>query len=163
MGIDPGVALVGYAVIRESGGTLTLIACSVIRTPAKMPLEDRLLSIYEQMCQLLAIHQPTEFAIEDLFFGKNRKTAMAVAHSRGVLMLAAKQYGLSIVSYTPNQIKLAVTGYGSAEKGQVGRMVRDLLKLSKIPHPDDAADAAAAAICHAHMTACCLQIGQINK
>jgi crossover junction endodeoxyribonuclease RuvC len=163
LGLDPGVAIVGYAVIREAGGALALLACDVIRTPPRIPLEDRLLSIYEQTCQLLAAHQPGEVAIEDLFFGKNRTTAMAVAHSRGVLMLAARQYGLAVAAYTPSQVKLAVTGYGSAEKGQVGRMVRELLNLSRIPRPDDAADAAAVAICHAHTTAWRTQLRQINK
>jgi len=162
LGLDPGVAIVGYAVVREAGGVLSLLACDVMRTPAKTPLEDRLLSIYEQTCQLLATHHPGEAAIEDLFFGKNRTTAMAVAHSRGVLMLAVRQCGLPVVTYTPSQIKLAVTGYGSAGKGQVGRMVRELLTLSRVPRPDDAADAAAVAICHAHTTAWRSQLRKVN-
>lgn len=150
LGFDPGIAITGYAFIREQQGVLQVLACDVIRTPKHTPLPDRLQSLYEQLSTLLTTYRPTESAMELLFFGKNRKTAMEVSHARGVAMLAMKQAHLSITEYTPSQIKLAVTGYGNANKSQVGEMVRVLLKLSAVPRPDDAADAAAAAICHAH-------------
>ncbi len=151
LGLDPGYAIVGYAFIHQFGESLALLDCAAIRTPPHVPLEDRLLLIYEQLCELLVLYRPTEAAIEDLFFGKNRKTAMMAAHARGVLLLALKQHGIPITSYTPSAVKLAVTGYGSANKAQVGEMVRVLFRLPAIPRPDDAADAAAVALCHAHM------------
>ena len=151
IGVDPGVATVGYAVIGEQKGTLSLLACAVIRTPAQMPLPDRLQAIYEQVQAILRTYHPTEAAVEALFFGTNRQTGMPVAHARGVILLALNQARLPIAEYTPNQVKLAVTGYGHATKAQVGAMVRLLLGLSTVPRPDDAADAAAIAICHAHM------------
>lgn len=151
LGLDPGYALVGYAFIRKIGNTLVLLACGVIRTSAHMPLEDRLLSIYQQLHELLVLYRPTEAAVEDIFFGNNRKTAMLVGQARGVLLLALKQHDLPVASYTPAAVKLAVTGSGNAHKTQVGRMVQTLLKLPAIPRPDDAADAAAVALCHAHM------------
>jgi crossover junction endodeoxyribonuclease RuvC len=149
-GVDPGYAIVGYAVISQNKGKLSCLACGVIRTKARLPLEERLLSLYQQITVVLTTYQPTEAAMETLFFGRNTTTALSVAHARGVLMLAMKQRGLSVVEYSPSQVKLAVTGYGKATKGQVGRMVRVLLSLERIPRPDDAADAAAVAICHAH-------------
>jgi crossover junction endodeoxyribonuclease RuvC len=115
VGIDPGVAIVGYAFVRELRGVLTLLACDVIRTPSKMPLEDRLLSIYKQMDTLLTVHHPTDAAMETLFFGKNKKTAMQVAHARGVLLLALSQHGIPIAEYGPTEVKLALTGYGSGK------------------------------------------------
>ena len=149
-GIDPGVAIVGYAVLGQRKGELVCLACDVVRTPAHVLLEERLLSIYQQLAALLTVYQPTEAAMETLYFGRNTTTALAVAHARGVIMLALKQHGLSVAEYSPSQVKLAVTGYGKATKGQVGRMVQALLSLGRIPRPDDAADAAAVAICHAH-------------
>src|SRR5438552_3631891 len=148
LGIDPGVAIAGYAVLVERQGQLTAIACDVIRTPAHTPLADRLHLLHEQVSVLLTTYHPTEAAMESLFFGKNRKTAIAVAHARGVLMLALNQHDIPAEEFTPNQVKLAVTGDGRAKKDQVGEMVRILLKLSAVPRPDDAADAAAVAICY---------------
>ena len=153
LGVDPGVAIAGYAVLVERQGQLTALACDVICTPARTPLADRLRLLHEQVSVLLTTYHPTEAAMESLFFGKNRKTAIAVAHARGVLMLALKQHGIPIEEFTPNQVKLAVTGDGHAKKDQVGEMVRILLKLAAVPRPDDAADAAAVAICHAHTSA----------
>jgi crossover junction endodeoxyribonuclease RuvC len=150
LGIDPGIAITGYACICEEHGVLQIQACGVLRTPKHTPLPDRLQSLYEQLTMLLTTYHPTEAAMELLFFGKNRKTAIQVSHARGVAMLALKQAHLSIAEYTPLQVKLAVTGHGNADKSQVGEMVRVLLRLSTIPRPDDAADAAAVAICHAH-------------
>jgi crossover junction endodeoxyribonuclease RuvC len=106
--------------------------------------------IYQQIAELLAVYQPTEAAMETLYFGRNTTTALPVAHARGVIMLAMNEHGLTVAEYSPSQVKLAVTGYGKATKGQVGHMVQILLSMQRIPRPDDAVDAAAVAICHAH-------------
>ena len=150
LGIDPGVAIVGYAVVEAQGDALRMIACDVIRTPAGLPLAPRLQQIYQQLGELVSSYRPQEAAMEELFFGRNVSTAIAVGQARGVALLALANGGLSIAEYTPNEVKLAVTGYGAAKKEQVGEMVRLLLHLTAIPRPDDAADAAAIAICHAH-------------
>lgn len=148
LGIDPGTAIVGYAVIMARGSELSLLACDVITTPAGMPLTQRLQLIYEGLSKLIATYKPQEAAMEELFFAKNARTAMTVGQARGVAMLALANGGLSVAEYTPKQVKQAVTGYGGAGKDQVGEMVRILLKLTSVPRPDDAADAAAVAICH---------------
>jgi crossover junction endodeoxyribonuclease RuvC len=150
LGIDPGTAIVGYAVVMAQGSLLSLVACDVICTPAKMPLPERLVHIYKELTTIIATYEPQEAAMEELFFAKNARTAMTVGQARGVAMLALATNSLSIAEYTPKQVKQAVTGYGGANKNQVGEMVRILLKLSTIPKPDDAADAAAIAICHLH-------------
>ena len=148
LGIDPGTAIVGYAVIAARGDELTMIACNVITTPARMPLAERFQHIYQRLIEIVKTYSPQEAAMEELFFAKNARTAMTVGQARGVAMLALANGGLSISEYTPKQVKQAVTGYGDARKEQVGEMVRILLKLPSIPRPDDAADAAAVAICH---------------
>ncbi len=148
LGIDPGTAILGYAVVEAKGNTLRLITCDVITTPAGMPLAQRLQHIYQQLSELIETHRPTEAAMEELFFAKNARTALTVGHARGVAMLALANGGLEVGEYTPKQVKQAVTGYGSADKAQVGEMVRILLNLTAVPRPDDAADAAAVAICH---------------
>lgn len=148
LGIDPGTAIVGYAIVSARGSTLNMIACDVITTPAGMPLAQRLQQIYQRLSEIITTYQPTEGAMEELFFAKNARTALTVGQARGVAMLALANGGLSIAEYTPRQVKQAVTGYGSADKTQVGEMVRILLNLRAIPRPDDAADAAAVAICH---------------
>jgi crossover junction endodeoxyribonuclease RuvC len=150
LGIDPGVAIVGYAVVEARGDALRMIACDVIRTPPGLPLALRLQHIYHQLGEVLTSYHPQEAAMEELFFGRNVSTAIAVGQARGVALLALANSGLSIAEYTPNEVKLAVTGYGAAKKEQVGEMVRILLHLKAVPRPDDAADAAAIAICHAH-------------
>jgi len=150
LGVDPGTAIVGYAVVSARGDDLSMIACDVITTPARMPLAERFQQIYQGLVEIIGIYHPQEAAIEELFFAKNARTAMTVGQARGVAMLALANGGLPISEYTPKQIKQAVTGYGSAGKEQVGEMVRIMLKLSAIPRPDDAADAAAVAICHLH-------------
>ena len=150
LGIDPGYAILGYAVLAARGNDLNLLACDVITTPAGMPLPGRLQQIYARLGEVVSLYRPHEAAMEELFFGKNARTAMVVGQARGVTMLALANGGLSIAEYTPNEVKLAVTGYGAAKKEQVGEMVRLLLHLSAIPRPDDAADAAAVAICHVH-------------
>jgi crossover junction endodeoxyribonuclease RuvC len=148
LGIDPGTAIVGYAVVMARGSDLQLLVCDVITTPAKMPLAERLQIIYAGLSTIVATYKPQEAAMEALFFAKNARTAMTVGQARGVAMLALANGGLSIAEYTPKQVKQAVTGYGGADKCQVGEMVRVLLNLPAVPKPDDAADAAAIAICH---------------
>ena len=148
LGIDPGTAIVGYAVVVSQANKLTMRVCDVITTPAGMPLAQRLQIIYQGLSEIIATYQPNESAIEELFFAKNARTALTVGHARGVALLALANGGLPIAEYTPKQIKQAVTGYGSADKIQVGEMVRILLNLRTVPRPDDAADAAAIAICH---------------
>src|SRR5256884_9579911 len=148
LGIDPGTAIVGYAVVAAQGSELSMIACDVITTPAGMPLAQRLQQIYTRLSEIVTTYKPNESAMEELFFAKNARTALSVGQARGVAMLALANGGLSVAEYTPKQVKQAVTGYGGADKQQVGEMVRILLKLSAVPRPDDAADAAAVAICH---------------
>ncbi|HZS78890.1 MAG TPA: crossover junction endodeoxyribonuclease RuvC [Ktedonobacteraceae bacterium] len=151
LGIDPGTAIVGYAVVAAKGSELSLVVCDVITTPAGMPLPQRLQQIYKGLSEIIATYQPQEAAMEELFFSKNVKTALTVGQARGVAMLALADGGLPLSEYTPMQVKQAVSGYGGANKEQVGEMVRILLKLRSVPRPDDAADAAAIAICHLHM------------
>ncbi|HLL79437.1 MAG TPA: crossover junction endodeoxyribonuclease RuvC [Ktedonobacteraceae bacterium] len=148
LGIDPGTAIVGYAVVAARGSDLSLIACDVVTTPAGMPLPQRLQIIYQRLSDIIATYRPHEAAMEELFFAKNARTAIMVGQARGVAMLALANGGLSIAEYTPMQVKQAVSGYGGAKKEQIGEMVRILLRLKSIPRPDDAADAAAIAICH---------------
>jgi len=150
MGVDPGYATLGYAVVVAHGNELRLLACGVITTPAGLVLPQRLQQIYEQLGALVNEYRPREAAMEELFFGRNVTTAIAVGHARGVAMLALNNGGISITEYKPSEVKLTVTGYGAAKKWQVGEMVRLLLHLESIPRPDDAADAAAIAICHLH-------------
>lgn len=152
LGVDPGTAITGWGVVDlgSDGQELTMVACGVVTTPAKMPFPDRLKIIYDELTEIIATYQPETSAIESLFFSKNAKTALSVGHGRGVAILALAKADLPIDEYKPLEIKLAVTGYGGAEKGQVQQMVKLLLNLSDIPKPDDAADALAVAICHLH-------------
>jgi crossover junction endodeoxyribonuclease RuvC len=150
LGIDPGFGRIGYAVLSAQGNELHLIVCDAIVTSTTLAYPQRLQQLYEHLGVIMAEYQPAEAAIEALFFGKNVTTAIKVAQARGVTILALAQHGLSITEYTPSEVKLAVTGYGAARKEQVGFMVRQLLHLAVVPTPDDAADAAAVAICHAH-------------
>lgn len=150
LGIDPGTARTGYAIVDEIEGRLSLVAIGVITTPAKTPLPSRLQTIHSSLQELIATHDPDRAAVEELFFSRNARTAMSVGHARGVTLLALADADLPIAEYTPMQIKQAVTGYGNAGKHQVQEMVRMLLNLSDVPKPDDAADAAAVAICYLH-------------
>ncbi len=150
LGIDPGTATTGYAVVEEEAGRLQLLAIGVITTPAKTPLPERLQQIYRQLIEIVGATRPDASAVEELFFSRNARTAMSVGHARGVTLLALADAGLPIAEYTPMQVKQAVTGYGNADKRQVQEMVRMLLGLSELPRPDDAADAAAVAICCLH-------------
>ena len=150
IGIDPGTAITGWGVVEGEGNDLTMIAAGVVTTPAGMPLPKRLQIIYRELNVLIAEWQPTSAAIEELFFSKNAKTALAVGHGRGAAMLALANSNLPITEYKPLEVKQAVTGYGGADKGQIQQMVKLLLSLEDIPRPDDAADALAVAICHLH-------------
>ncbi len=148
LGIDPGTGIVGFGFIESSKGSLKLVDAGVIRTPAKQAAEKRLLTIYDEVSGLIKEQRPDWISIEKLFFARNVTTAMSVSQARGVVLLAAVQSNLKIAEYTPLQIKMAITGYGRADKKQMQEMVRLLLKLEHIPKPDDAADALAAAITH---------------
>ena len=149
LGIDPGVATIGFGVIRADRRKNVLLRYGVITTPPGIPLSRRLLQISDDMEELVHAFHPDEMAVEELFFTKNITTGIAVAHGRGVLLYAAEKCGVPLYEYTPSQVKLAVTGYGKAEKRQVMDMTRRLLNLKAIPRPDDAADALALALCHA--------------
>ena len=161
LGIDPGTAIVGYAVVEARGSELNMIACDVITTPSTISMSERLQHIFHRLNEIITTYRPNESAMEELFFAKNARTALTVGQARGVTMLALANGGLPISEYTPRQVKQAVTGYGNADKDQVGQMVRILLHLTSIPRPDDAADAAAVAICHLN-TSHILTEGSIN-
>jgi crossover junction endodeoxyribonuclease RuvC len=149
LGIDPGTATTGYGLVREDRqGGLESVDYGVITTPANLPLEKRLLEIYSRINDILLLHRPQLCAVEKLFFQRNITTAMSVSQARGVVLLALAQAGMAVAEYNPMEVKQAVTGYGGAEKRQVQLMVQSLLRLEKVPKPDDAADALAIAICH---------------
>ena len=150
LGIDPGLATLGYGVIEADNQNRRLIQFGTLTTPAGQPMPQRLRAIYQGMNQLLDIYRPDEVAFEELFFSKNITTGIAVSHARGVALLAVVQRTDELYEYTPMQIKQAVTGYGGADKHQVQQMVRMLLKMKEIAHPDDAADALAVALTHAN-------------
>ena len=149
LGIDPGTATTGYGLVRlEPDGSLVAVAFGVITTPKDSTAPARLEMLYDQLRDLLTLHQPETAAVEKLFFQRNVTTAIAVGQARGVILLAIAEAGLDVFEYTPNEVKQAVVGYGSAQKRQVQEMVRTLLVLPEIPRPDDAADALAIAITH---------------
>lgn len=150
IGIDPGTGILGFGVIDvDKKGKFTLVDAGVIRTPVKEDEAVRLQTIFEELSELIASSKPAEMAVEKLFFAQNVTTAMTVAQARGVAVVAGTQAGLKVAGYTPLQIKQALTGYGRADKNQMQEMVRILLGLKDVPHPDDCADALAAAITHA--------------
>jgi crossover junction endodeoxyribonuclease RuvC len=150
MGIDPGVASTGFGVVRVAGGSISAIDGGVIEAPPGKAAEGRLARIYDGLAELIAWHEPKAMALEDLYFGKNVRSAIAVGQARGVAMLAAAQRGIPCFDYTPQAVKLAVTGTGAAAKEQVQKMVGALLRLPQPPESDHAADALAVAICHAN-------------
>lgn len=150
LGIDPGIAIVGFGFVDKQGSKVIPVQYGCIQTEAHTPEEERLLHVYEGMKQLIEKYKPDAVALEKLFFNRNVTTAMTVSQARGVLVLAAVQSGLPVAEYTPMQVKQAIVGYGKAEKQQVQEMVRMFLKLQAVPKPDDVADALAVAICHAH-------------
>lgn len=148
LGIDPGLANTGYGVVAQRDGRLVALDGGVIRTPAQLPVERRLVDIHAAVDALLTEHEPAGVALEELYFGQNVRTAFAVGQARGAVMLAAGQRGVPCASYTPQAVKGAVCGNGRAAKEQVARMVAALLSLPVPPRPDHAADALAVAICH---------------
>jgi crossover junction endodeoxyribonuclease RuvC len=150
MGIDPGTASTGYGVVGRRGGQLVALDGGVIETSSGEALERRLNVIHARLCALIDEHRPSTLAVEQLYFGQNARTAFAVGMARGVVLLAAGQRDVPVHAYTPQQVKGAVCGSGSAAKEQVQRMVAALLALPDLPHPDHAADALAVAICHAN-------------
>lgn len=151
LGLDPGTATTGYGLARlDPDGSLLAVKYGVISTPKNTPAPERLLTLYDQLQGLLYEYKPETVAVEKLFFQRNVSTALAVGQARGVMLLALARAGLEVFEYTPNEIKQAVAGYGSAGKRQMQEMVRVLLELDDIPRPDDAADALAVAICHLH-------------
>ncbi len=149
LGIDPGIATIGFGVVESEKNRHKLIKCGVISTPAHTSLSSRLEQIYDDMLSILELFQPDAVSIEELFFNTNITTGIAVAHGRGVILLACRKAGVQVFEYTPLQVKQSVVGYGRAEKRQVMDMVRRLCQLPAAPKPDDAADAVALAICHA--------------
>ena len=149
-GIDPGTAITGWGVVEERQGELAMVAYGTVVTPAGQAMSDRLKTLHEELQQLLSLHAPDTAAVERLFFQKNVRTALTVGQARGVALLALAEQAVPMAEYTPLEVKLAVAGYGGADKRQVQEMVRTLLGLAEIPQPDDAADALAIAICHLH-------------
>ena len=150
IGIDPGYAIVGIGVVEYVGNKFRTLEYNAITTPAGMATTERLKKIYQEMNMYLDKYNPDAVAIEELFFNSNQKTAINVAQARGVILVAVSNRNIPICEYTPLQVKQSVTGYGRADKKQIQTMVKMLLGLNAIPKPDDAADALAIAICHAH-------------
>jgi crossover junction endodeoxyribonuclease RuvC len=152
IGIDPGTAITGYGIIQqeEQSDRIRAVDYGVIRTPSKTPMPERLLQLHTKLRELILFHRPNTAAVEKLFFQKNVRTAISVGQGRGVVLLALAEANLSVFEYSPLEIKQAVVGYGGADKLQMQQMVKALLGLNEIPHPDDAADALAVAICHLH-------------
>jgi crossover junction endodeoxyribonuclease RuvC len=149
-GVDPGFAITGYGVIEYINNRFRTVDYGVITTEAHTELSQRLLILSDRLNALLGQYRPDAMSVEELFFNTNIKTAIAVGHGRGVVLLTAAKAGIPVFEYTPLQVKQAVVGYGRAKKEQVQYMVKVLLGLDSIPKPDDAADALAVAICHAH-------------
>lgn len=147
LGIDPGYAIIGYGILSYDGNHFTVIDYGTVTTTANLPFNKRLNIVFNDLNLLIERYKPDILAIEKLFFNTNQKTVIDVAQARGVIVLAAEQNGLKINEYTPLQVKQSVVGYGRAEKKQVQEMTRLILKLEKIPKPDDTADALAMAIC----------------
>jgi crossover junction endodeoxyribonuclease RuvC len=149
LGIDPGTGILGFGIIEQGKGQPRLIDAGVIRTPVHQPLAERLVTIHDELAELMNAYELHAMAVEKLFFARNVTTAISVSHARGVVLLLGQQRGIPIFEYTPMQIKQAVTGYGKADKKQIQEMVRVLLGLQEVPKPDDCADALAAALTHA--------------
>lgn len=151
LGIDPGVAITGYGVVKENeDGGLAVVDYGVIKTSPMWTLPERLLELYSKLIEIMFLYRPVSGAVEKLFFQKNVRTAINVGEARGVALLAFGHAGIPIAEYAPLEIKLAVTGHGGADKRQIQQMVCTLLLLDQEPEPDDAADALAVAICHIH-------------
>jgi len=157
LGVDPGTAALGYGIVERSGGRLRAIDYGCLVTSPDMGLPERLLAIHSLLDELIQLHEPAIVAVERLFFSRNAQTAIAVGQARGVILLAAAQHGRPVREATPNEVKVAVAGYGAADKAQVQRMVQLVLGMAELPTPDDAADALAVAICIAN------QVGQVAR
>jgi crossover junction endodeoxyribonuclease RuvC len=151
IGIDPGLARVGYGVIEVRNRDPEPVCYGCIETGKNPAASARLLHIYTELSAILAKYQPAHIAVEKLFFSKNITSAMGVSEARGVILLLAEQQKIAVTEYTPNQIKQAITGSGKADKRQVQEMIKRLLRLETIPKPDDAADALSIALCHIHI------------
>lgn len=150
IGIDPGYAIVGWGVVDYNNSKFSVIDYGSILTKSGVEFSERLLMIYESLIKILRRYEPTEMAVEKLFFNSNQKTVIDVAQARGVMLLAAKQHGVNFFEYTPIQVKQSITGYGRATKKQVIEMTTRFLNLKTVPKPDDTADALAVAVAHAH-------------
>ncbi|HBM81273.1 MAG: crossover junction endodeoxyribonuclease RuvC [Clostridiales bacterium] len=150
LGIDPGIAILGYGVIKYEKDKLYMINYGALITKPSSTMPERLSILYRGLKDIINKYKPDDLAVEELFFNKNVKTALTVGHARGVSLLCAYEAGLNIFEYTPLQVKQSIVGYGRADKMQIQQMVKAILGLKTIPKPDDAADALAIAICHAH-------------
>lgn len=159
LGIDPGYAIVGFGILRSEPGNQSLLACGAINTSAGLPLSKRLLQIADDLDELIRRFNPDAMAVERLYFGNNVTTGIGVAQARGVILMTAERQGIPIYEYDPSQVKMAVVGYGKAEKHQVMDMTKRLLNLKAVPKPDDAADAVAIALCHARSSTSLLNRG----
>ena len=148
LGIDPGIAIVGYGVVDKEGNRYKTVAYDAVTTKAHTPLEDRLEKVYNGVCGIIKEYKPDAMSIEELFFNNNAKTALTVGQARGVIILAAVQNHIPVYEYTPLQVKQALTGYGRASKTQIQQMMKSMLGLTEVPKPDDVADALAIAVCH---------------
>lgn len=151
LGVDPGTAITGFGLVDYRSNRFSMVECGCIRTQAGLPLAERLHTLYRKLLQTIRQNEPAHVAVEELFFNNNARTALAVGHARGVILLAAAESGLPVFEYTPLQVKQAVVGYGRATKAQVQYMVKTILCLPSAPSPDDVADALAVAICHANL------------
>jgi crossover junction endodeoxyribonuclease RuvC len=155
LGIDPGTATTGYGLVHQlpgGEGAYRVLDYGVVETAPEEPMPRRLLLLYRALGQLIAEHRPTEAAVERLFFGRNTTTAISVGQARGVVLLALAEAGVPVAEYTPAEVKQALAGFGRAQKSQMQRMTQALLGLPNLPHPDDAADALAIAICHLRLS-----------
>jgi crossover junction endodeoxyribonuclease RuvC len=150
LGIDPGSGSTGYGIIETDGSDYAPVLYGAIRTQPRRPFHERLLKIYTELSRILSRERADIMAIEEVFHATNVKSALRLGHARGIALLVAAQKGMPVCEYSPLEIKSAVAGYGRAEKSQIQTMVRMLLRLPELPSPDDAADALAVAICHAH-------------
>jgi len=149
LGIDPGYARVGWAALEVENSKFKIQKYGCIETSKNTKPQERLVDVYKQVCALIKKHKPDSLAVEELFFTTNAKTAFKVGEARGVIILAGAMQKIPVFSYTPLQVKIAVTGYGKADKPQVGRMIKAILKMKEIPKLDDTADAIAVALTHA--------------
>lgn len=162
LGIDPGLALVGWGVVEYQGSHFRPLGYDSIRTPAGLPTAARLAMIHRELTDIIRTYRPSQMAVEELFFTNNITTGIRVAEARGVVLMTAQEMGLELAEYTPNQVKQSVVGYGRADKKQVISMVTRILGLPAPPKPDDTADALAIAICHAH-SGCSRLAGYYNQ